>query len=171
MVDSVSCNEKVYAHNLFFILSIFSNIFSDAHSLWLNEGYATFVEYLCVDNLFPEFDIWTQFVTATYIRALELDCLENSHPIEVPVGHPSEIDEIFDDISYNKGACIIRMLHDYIGDADFRRGMNLYLTRHQYKNAFTEDLWAALEEASGKPVGAVMGTWTKQMVSFKLLQM
>ncbi|ODM99382.1 Puromycin-sensitive aminopeptidase [Orchesella cincta] len=131
--------------------------------LWLNEGYATFVEFLCVDHLFPEYDIWTQFVTETFIRALELDCLENSHPIEVPVGHPSEIDEIFDDISYNKGACIIRMLHDYIGDTDFRKGMNLYLTRHQYKNAFTEDLWAALEEASGKPVGAVMGTWTKQM--------
>lgn len=64
-------------------------------------------------------------------RALELDCLKNSHPIEVPVGHPSEIDEIFDDISYNKGASVIRMLHKYIGDDDFRKGMNIYLTRHQ----------------------------------------
>ncbi|KAG8229240.1 hypothetical protein J437_LFUL007926, partial [Ladona fulva] len=131
--------------------------------LWLNEGYASFVEFLCVEHLFPEFDIWTQFVTDTYIRALELDCLKNSHPIEVPVGHPSEIDEIFDDISYNKGASVIRMLHRYIGDEDFRRGMNTYLTRHQYGNTFTEDLWAALEEASNKPVGAVMSTWTKQM--------
>jgi len=116
-----------------------------------------------VDYLFPEFDIWTQFVTETFIRALELDSLENSHPVEVPVGHPSEIDEIFDDISYNKGACLNRMVHDYIGDADFRKGMNIYLTRHQYKNACTEDLWAALEKTSGKPVGAVMNTWTKQM--------
>nr|CAD7257222.1 unnamed protein product [Timema shepardi] len=131
--------------------------------LWLNEGYASFVEFLCVAHLFPEYDIWTQFVTDTYIRALELDCLKNSHPIEVPVGHPSEIDEIFDDISYNKGASVIRMLHKYIGDEDFRQGMNVYLTRHQYKNTFTEDLWAALEEASHKPVGAVMSTWTKQM--------
>lgn len=131
--------------------------------LWLNEGYASFVEFLCVNHLFPEYDIWTQFVTETYIRALELDCLKNSHPIEVPVGHPSEIDEIFDDISYNKGASVIRMLHKYIGDDDFRKGMNIYLTRHQYKNTFTEDLWAALEEASNKPVGAVMSTWTKQM--------
>lgn len=131
--------------------------------LWLNEGYASFVEFLCVNHLFPEYDIWTQFVTETYIRALELDCLKNSHPIEVPVGHPSEIDEIFDDISYNKGASVIRMLHRYIGDDDFRKGMNIYLTRHQYKNTFTEDLWAALEEASNKPVGAVMSTWTKQM--------
>ncbi|XP_049807692.1 puromycin-sensitive aminopeptidase isoform X2 [Schistocerca nitens] len=131
--------------------------------LWLNEGYASFVEFLCVAHLFPEYDIWTQFVTDTYIRALELDCLKNSHPIEVPVGHPSEIDEIFDDISYNKGASVIRMLHKYIGDEDFRKGMNIYLTRHQYKNTFTEDLWAALEEASNKPVAAVMSTWTKQM--------
>lgn len=130
--------------------------------LWLNEGYASFVEFLCVNHLFPEYDIWTQFVNDTYIKALELDCLQNSHPIEVPVGHPSEIDEIFDDISYNKGASVIRMLHHYIGDEDFRKGMNLYLTRHQYKNTFTEDLWAALEEASKKPVGAVMSTWTKQ---------
>ncbi|CAH0398786.1 unnamed protein product [Chilo suppressalis] len=137
--------------------------------LWLNEGYASFVEFLCVNHLFPEYDIWTQFVTETYIRALELDCLKNSHPIEVPVGHPSEIDEIFDDISYNKGASVIRMLHRYIGDDDFRKGMNVYLTRHQYKNTFTEDLWAALEEASNKPVGAVMSTWTKQM-GFPMVQ-
>lgn len=131
--------------------------------LWLNEGYASFVEFLCVHHLFPAYDIWTQFVTDMYTHALQLDCLRNSHPIEVPVGHPSEIDEIFDEISYNKGASVIRMLHHYIGDEDFRKGMNLYLTRHQYKNTKTEDLWAALEEASSKPVAQVMSTWIKQM--------
>ncbi|XP_035784947.1 puromycin-sensitive aminopeptidase-like [Anopheles albimanus] len=131
--------------------------------LWLNEGYASFVEFLCVDHLFPGYDIWTQFVTDMYTRALELDCLRNSHPIEVPVGHPSEIDEIFDEISYNKGASVIRMLHHYIGDEDFKRGMHIYLTRHQYRNTSTEDLWNALQEASSKPVGAVMSTWIKQM--------
>ena len=130
--------------------------------LWLNEGYASFVEFLCVDHLFPEYDIWTQFVTNTHIKALELDALRNSHPIQVPVGHPSEIDEIFDDISYNKGASVIRMLHSYIGDEDFRKGMNLYLKRYSYANAETDDLWAALQEASSKPVREVMSTWTKQ---------
>ncbi|XP_011692376.1 PREDICTED: puromycin-sensitive aminopeptidase isoform X2 [Wasmannia auropunctata] len=130
--------------------------------LWLNEGYASFVEFLCVAHLFPEYDIWTQFVTDTYIRALELDALKNSHPIEVPVGHPSEIDEIFDDISYHKGASVIRMLHAYIGDDDFRKGMNLYLERHSYANAETEDLWTALEEASNKAVRKVMSSWTKR---------
>jgi puromycin-sensitive aminopeptidase len=132
-------------------------------NLWLNEGYASFVEFLCVHHLFPEYDIWTQFVTDMYTRALELDCLKNSHPIEVPVSHPSEIDEIFDEISYNKGASVIRMLHHYIGDEDFRKGMNVYLTRHQYKNTTTEDLWQALEESSSKPVAEVMCTWIKQM--------
>ncbi|XP_065204274.1 puromycin-sensitive aminopeptidase-like [Planococcus citri] len=130
--------------------------------LWLNEGYASFVEYLCVAYLFPEYDIWTQFVTDMHCRALELDALKNSHPIEIPVGHPSEVDEIFDEISYDKGGSVIRMLHRYIGDNDFRKGMNLYLTRHQYGNTHTLDLWTALEEASSKPIKKVMPTWTQQ---------
>lgn len=129
----------------------------------MNEGYASFVEFLCVDHLFPEYDIWTQFVTDMYTRALESDSLDNSHPIEVEVGHPSEIDEIFDDISYNKGASVIRMLHHYLGDENFKKGMHIYLNKHQYKNTVTENLWEALEEASSKPVGDVMRTWIKQM--------
>jgi len=62
------------------------------------------------------------------------------------------------------------MLHRYIGDKDFRAGMHIYLKRHQYRNTHTEDLWKALEEASGKPVGQVMDTWTKQMVLTKYFQ-
>lgn len=131
--------------------------------LWLNEGFASWIEYLCVDHCFPQYDIWTQFATSDFTRALELDALRNSHPIEVAVGHPSEVDEIFDAISYSKGASVIRMLHDYIGDEDYRKGMNSYLTKHQYNNTFTEDLWEALGSASGKPVNKIMSTWTKQM--------
>ncbi|GFO32573.1 puromycin-sensitive aminopeptidase [Plakobranchus ocellatus] len=130
--------------------------------LWLNEGFASWIEYLCVDYCFPEYDVWTQFVNNDLGQALEMDALDNSHPIEVEVGHPSEVDEIFDAISYSKGSSVIRMLHDYLGDVDFRKGMNIYLTRHQYSNTSTENLWAALEEASGKPVGEMMATWTKQ---------
>uniref|UniRef100_A0A8C5A8V0 Aminopeptidase n=1 Tax=Gadus morhua TaxID=8049 RepID=A0A8C5A8V0_GADMO len=131
--------------------------------LWLNEGFASWIEYLCVDHCFPEYDIWTQFVSADYTRALELDALDNSHPIEVNVGHPSEVDEIFDAISYSKGASVIRMLHDYIGDQDFRKGMNAYLLKFQHKNASTEDLWDCLGQASGKPIAEVMSSWTQQM--------
>lgn len=131
--------------------------------LWLNEGFASWIEYLCVDNLFPDFEIWTQFVNTDLAAALKLDALHTSHPIEVPVGHPSEVDEIFDAISYCKGASVIRMLHNYIEDDDFRKGMNQYLTKFMYKNAATEDLWNCLETASGKPIKAVMSTWTSQM--------
>uniref|UniRef100_H2Z0A6 Aminopeptidase n=1 Tax=Ciona savignyi TaxID=51511 RepID=H2Z0A6_CIOSA len=131
--------------------------------LWLNEGFASFMEYLATDHCHPKFDIWTQFVTHDLVRAMDLDALDNSHPIEIPVGHPDEVDEIFDAISYSKGASVIRMLHNWIGDESFRKGMNAYLKKHAYKNAFTEDLWEALGEASGKPVQQVMTTWTKQM--------
>jgi len=130
--------------------------------LWLNEGFASFIEYMCVDHCFPEYDIWTQFMDADYTRALRLDALNNSHPIEVVVGHPAECDEIFDAISYSKGASVIRMLHQYMGDEMFRKGLNHYLTKFQYKNAKTEDLWESLERMSGKPVGKMMSTWTSQ---------
>ena len=84
--------------------------------MWLNEGYATFVEPLCVDHLFHDFKIWTQVVTDNSTPALDLDSLKNLYPIEDFIGHPDEIDEIFDGISYHKGVAIIRMLHNYIGD-------------------------------------------------------
>ena len=131
--------------------------------LWLNEGFASFMENTCTNDLYPQFDIWTQFVTDTLISALELDALKNSHAIEVEVGHPAEVDEIFDNISYNKGASVIRMLHNFIGNDAFKNGMKHYLTKHSYQNTQTEDLWESLETASGKPVRKVMTTWTSQM--------
>ena len=129
--------------------------------LWLNEGYASFSQTLCTDYLFPEYEIWTQFMSHSFIPALSLDSLKSTHPIEVPVGPPEEVDEIFDEISYDKGASVIRMLHSYLGDAHFRKGMTLYLNRHKYSNTFTEDLWRALGESSNKPVEKVMSSWTK----------
>jgi len=131
--------------------------------LWLNEGFASFMENLTTAALYPEFKIWEQFVPGTLIEALKLDALHSSHPIEVEVGHPSEVDEIFDNISYNKGASVIRMLYDWIGDAAFKAGMSSYLTKYSYKNAETPQLWAELEAASGLPVTKVMQTWTEQM--------
>ncbi|CAH1105398.1 unnamed protein product [Psylliodes chrysocephalus] len=131
--------------------------------LWLNEGYATFTQFLVTDYLFPEYNIWSQFVNTYFLAALELDSLRNSHSIEVAVHNPSEINQIFDAITYNKGASIIRMLFHFIGNEKFREGMSLYLKRYQYGNTSTEDLWNALEEASKEPVAKIMSTWTKQM--------
>ncbi|XP_059152316.1 puromycin-sensitive aminopeptidase-like [Physella acuta] len=131
--------------------------------LWLKEGFATWIEYLCVDHLHPEFDIWLQFIKIDQCRALELDALSNSHAVEVQVGHPGEIDEIFDEISYCKGACLIRMLQSFIGDEAFRKGMKLYLNKHKFGNTRTKDMWDALSESSGMDISRIMDTWTKQM--------
>ena len=81
--------------------------------LWLNEGFASWIEFLAVDHLFPEWDMWTQFVYTDFGRALSLDGLKSSHPIEVEVRDPKQISEIFDGISYSKGASVIRMLCAY----------------------------------------------------------
>ena len=130
--------------------------------LWLNEGFASFIEYLAIDEIFPEYDIWTQFISTELADAFSLDALKNTHPIEVEVGDPAEISEIFDRISYSKGASVLRMLWKYLGEKDFRDGLRHYLKRHQYGNASTEDLWKALEEVSGKPVGKIMANWTSK---------
>ena len=131
--------------------------------LWLNEGFASFMEKHTTDALFPEYRIWDQFVPETMIKALELDALSSSHAIEVPVEHPAEVDEIFDAISYNKGASVIRMLYNWMGEERFKVGMHNYLTKYSYQNAETPQLWAELEAASGLPVNKVMTTWTQQM--------
>ncbi|MBI2036631.1 M1 family metallopeptidase [Candidatus Microgenomates bacterium] len=128
--------------------------------LWLNEGFASFIEYVAIDSLFPQWDIWTQFVYLENGTAFSLDALKNTHPIEVNVHHPSEISEIFDKVSYSKGAAIIRMLAAYLGEETFRKGISHYLKKHALGNAETADLWRALEEVSRKPVEKIMSNWT-----------
>ncbi len=128
--------------------------------LWLNEGFASWMEYLAVDTLYPEWNLWTQFSVDEQQSALKADALEFTHPIEVPVHHPDEIRTIFDIISYQKGASVIHMLNDYLGAEQFQAGLRHYLKKFAYKNADTTDLWSALEEVSGKPVMDFMHTWT-----------
>jgi aminopeptidase 2 len=131
--------------------------------LWLNEGFATWVGWLAVDHLFPEWDIWTKFLNEEQLRGLSLDALRSSHPIEVDVMHPSEITQIFDIISYSKGASLIRMLSSWMGEDVFLKGIRSYLKKHQYSNAKTIDLWESLSEACGTNVGEFMETWTRKM--------
>lgn len=130
--------------------------------LWLNEGFASYIEYLAVDHLFPQWDIWTQFLFEDQGMALRLDGLKNTHPIEVEVHHPKEISEIFDAVSYSKGASIIRMLAEYLGPKDFQDGLRHYLKKHSYANAKTEDLWVSFEHIAKKPVVKIMSNWTSQ---------
>ncbi|KAM3257091.1 hypothetical protein ACQJBY_049440 [Aegilops geniculata] len=129
--------------------------------LWLNEGFATWVSHLAVDSFFPQWNIWTQFLDST-TTALRLDSLEASHPIEVEIHHASEVDQIFDAISYDKGASVIRMLQSYLGAERFQKAMASYMKKYAFSNAKTEDLWAVLEKETGEPVKDLMTIWTKQ---------
>ncbi len=130
--------------------------------LWLNEGFASYIEYLAIDKIFPKWDIWTQFSARELGVALRLDSLLHTHPIEIPVHHPDEIGEIFDEVSYSKGASIIQMLADYLGEKDFRDGLRYYLKKHSYKNTETIHLWQAFEKISKKPVAKIMHNWTSK---------
>ncbi len=131
--------------------------------LWLNESFASWMGDKAVDHLYPEWHVWTQFVSHDTNAGLSLDGLRNSHSIEAKVANPAEIQELFDAISYSKGAAVLRMLEQFLGPDTFQRGLQAYIAKNQYGNARTRDLWDALEQASGQPVAAIMDTWTGQM--------
>ena len=130
--------------------------------LWLNESFASWMGTKAVDWLFPDWEMWTQFVNMDTNRALSLDGLKNSHPIEQEVKNPAEVSQLFDAISYSKGGSVIRMLENFLGPEVFQGGLYRYLKGHEYGNARTQDLWAALEEESGLPVTNIMDSWVKQ---------
>jgi puromycin-sensitive aminopeptidase len=132
-------------------------------SLWLNEGFARFMEFEAVHCIFPEWRVWENFVQdITMSTAMVKDSMTTSHPIEVVVNHPDEVDQIFDVISYAKGASIIRMLTEFLGRDVFYRGIHEYLVKFSYRNAQTEDLWDALEQTSGQKITNMANTWTSQ---------
>ncbi|KAI8896059.1 peptidase family M1-domain-containing protein [Globomyces pollinis-pini] len=130
------------------------------NDLWLNEGFATSVGWMVTDYLFPDWNVMTEFLVNDYTRGINLDSLRSSHPIEVEVNSPSEIGQIFDAISYSKGASIILMLSNYLGQEKFSLGVNRYLKKYAYSNATTKNLWDALSEASGQDVEKIMNAWT-----------
>ncbi|MCJ1377275.1 Aminopeptidase 2 mitochondrial [Xylographa soralifera] len=131
--------------------------------LWLNEGFATWMSWYSCNKFYPEWKVWESYVTDTLAMALSLDSLRSSHPIEVPVSRADEINEIFDAISYSKGSSVIRMISKYLGEDVFMEGIRRYLKKHAYGNTQTSDLWAALSDASGKPVDKTMDIWTKNI--------
>ncbi|KJE90548.1 membrane alanine aminopeptidase [Capsaspora owczarzaki ATCC 30864] len=138
------------------------------NDLWLNEGFASFVEYIGVSSVRPEWDMDTQFFVLAQKEAFSLDALESSHPIEAEVTNPGEISELFDAISYDKGASVIRMLFNVMGEANFLAGIKSYLLQHQFANAQTNDLWASLSQFTTLDVRAIMHSWTSQ-VGFPVL--
>jgi aminopeptidase N len=130
--------------------------------LWLNEGFATWVGWMATDKIFPEWKSWEIFINEEFEKALDLDALDNSHPIEVEIEKASQVDEIFDAISYSKGANIIRMLVNHLSPEIFQTGIKYYLQKYKYSNASTDDLWDCLSKSSNKDIKLMMNSWTKQ---------
>ncbi|KAI8618969.1 peptidase family M1-domain-containing protein [Chytriomyces sp. MP71] len=133
------------------------------NDLWLNEGFATFVGWLATDHLFPEWDIWTGFINGEFTHALNLDGLRSSHPIQVEVNSAKEVPEIFDAISYSKGASVIRMLCSFLGTEAFMNGVRTYIQEFKYQNTITTDLWKHLSASSGENIATLMHAWTRKM--------
>jgi tricorn protease interacting factor F2/3 len=132
------------------------------NDLWLNESFATFMATKFVDKFYPEWDMWNQFVEDAMNVAMSLDSLKTTHPIDVKVNLTSEIREIFDAISYDKGGCVLRMLEHYVGEPNFQKGLKKYLSDFKYKNAEGQDLWNAIGKASKMPVSSMVNSWLRQ---------
>jgi len=131
--------------------------------LWLNESFATFMSFKFIDELHPKWLFTGKFLVDETSGALYGDALVNSHPIQAHVKNPDDISQIFDEISYGKGASVLRMIENYVTPDKFRDGIRKYLKEHSYANAKGEYLWKAIEETSGLPVSKIMATWVRKV--------
>ena len=137
--------------------------------LWLNEGFASWMAAKAIEARHPDWDPWLAQMAEGTSTAMALDAREGTHPIVQPVNTIDEANLAFDTITYEKGLAVIRMLEGYVGEEDFRTGVRNYLNSRLYGNARTEDLWAAVQAASGQPVLEIARNFTSQP-GFPLLQ-
>ena len=128
------------------------------NGIWLNEAFATFMEMTCTDAFRPEWQRWVDFGLSRS-AAFDTDALGATRPIEYPVISPADADGMFDVLTYEKGASVVRMLEQYLGADRFRAGIRRYMARHQYGNTETSDLWDALEVETGEPVRRIAESW------------
>ncbi|MDQ3117821.1 MAG: M1 family metallopeptidase [Verrucomicrobiota bacterium] len=140
-------------------------------NLWLNEGFASWAGSKCTDRFNPEWNEWlrrnvprdaSRRVGFSKDTAMQVDARSTTHPVQQPVRTEAEANGAFDEISYKKGRAIIRMLESFLGEEVFRDGIRKYIAAHKYSNTTTADLWQALTEVSGKPVGQIAPRWTEQ---------
>jgi aminopeptidase N len=129
--------------------------------LWLNEGFATWMQTKATDHFNPAWQLWPR-VDRQKQEAMDVDARRTTHPIQQPVRDPAEAARAFDPITYAKAAAIIRMLEAYVGEGRFRDGVRRYMADHRFGNATTGDLWAGLEQASGLPIREVAARWIEQ---------
>jgi aminopeptidase N len=140
-------------------------------NLWLNEGFASWMGSKCTAHFNPQWEVWlrresprdpSRRVGIAKEAAMEGDARSTTHPIQQPVATEAEANSAFDDITYKKGQSFLRMLESFLGEDVFREGIRRYMATHRYSNTTTADLWNALSEASGKPVGEIAAGWTEQ---------
>jgi len=131
------------------------------NGIWLNEAFATFMETKCTDAFRPDWHVWVIFGLSR-TAAFEVDALASTRPIEFEVVSPRDAEGMFDVLTYEKGAAVLRMLEQYLGEDEFRDGIRHYLTTHQFGNTETTDLWDAIEASTGEPVRQIMDTWIFQ---------
>ncbi len=129
--------------------------------LWLNESFATWMAYKIVAGWKPEWRIWLDFDQGK-AAALGLDALRSTHPIHAEVKNPEDMGEAFDLITYEKGGAVLRMVEAWLGEEPFRKGIRRYMRRFARGNAVADDLWKALQEASGQPVIDLANRWIRQ---------
>jgi puromycin-sensitive aminopeptidase len=131
------------------------------NGIWLNEAFATFMEMKATDAYRPDWQRWTDFGLSR-TAAFDVDSLVSTRPIEFEVLSPTDAEAMFDVLTYEKGAAVVRMLEQYLGEPRFREGIRQYMRQHAYGNTETSDLWDALELASGEPVRRTMESWIFQ---------
>ncbi|XP_076855099.1 endoplasmic reticulum aminopeptidase 1b [Brachyhypopomus gauderio] len=135
------------------------------NDLWLNEGFAKFMEFVSVNITNPELQVEDYFLGKCF-EAMEVDSLNSSHPVSTPVENPAQIQEMFDDVSYDKGACILHMLREFLTPEVFKMGIVQYLKRYSYQNTVNTHLWESLttrqHSDDGLDVKVMMETWTLQ---------
>eukprot|EP01137_Pigoraptor_chileana_P023261 Opistho-2@89261 len=134
------------------------------NDLWLNEGFASFLEWYGVQNRFPEWQVPELFYADPITNALEADSLTASHPITANVTDPAQINILFDSITYDKGATVLHMLSNFLtvsgSGTALSTALHNYLTNFMYGTALTADLWAYISAASGKDIKTIMSSWT-----------
>jgi len=131
------------------------------NGLWLNEAFATFMQMLAIDEWQPDWKRWDTFGVSRG-AAFSTDGLLSTRPIEFTVRKPEDAEGMFDVLTYEKGASVLRMLEQYLGPENYRLGIGHYLNNHKYSNTETTDLWDAIEEKSEQPVRQLMDSWIFQ---------
>ena len=126
--------------------------------LWLNESFATWLACKIVDDWKPEWRSWVEFVGEKQIP-LGVDALAATRPVSSKVRTAAEVEEMFDALTYEKGASVLRMLEQFVGEEAFRQGIRDYIAAHRYGNAAAADLWEALAKTTGQPVPMIAQAW------------